>query len=265
MESLDAIVSRDLRMNMSTRNARSRMESIFIAYHGIISIHDVSWVNKENQKLAISHVLDAIRPIALKDRLGSDLSFSHYDKRKEFQAFIKHAIYVSECFQVRDNGPRNPRAPSNSGASAGSTNRSGNPTSGESTRRASELPLCLWLPHRARGLRHLLKHCGEFLPKEKLQLLAARTEQSKLDTPAQNTRSKSQSQERADKNSRPPTTGRIVSITNSPTCYFTLTGESSSHDCRGRLYDGSDESIMSPRTATEASKNASAYSATLNP
>ena len=164
MESLDAIVSRDLRMNMTTRNARARMESLFIAYHGILSRQGVSWVIKENQKLAVSHVLDAIRPIALKDRLSSDLSFSHHEKRKNFQAFMKHAIYVSECFQVCDNGPRKPRAPSNSGASVGSINRSGNPTSGDSNSRAPELPLCLWPPHRARGLRHLLQNCRECPP-----------------------------------------------------------------------------------------------------
>ena len=103
MESLDGIVSRDLRMNMSTRNARARMESLFIAYHGILSKHGVWWIVKEKQKLAVSHVLHAIRPIALKDRLGSDLSFAHHEKKKDFNAFMKHNIYVSECFQVCDN------------------------------------------------------------------------------------------------------------------------------------------------------------------
>ena len=33
-----------------------------------------------------------------------------------------------------------------------------------------------------------------------------------------------------------------------------MTGESSSHDCRGGSDGGSDESIMKPKTATEASK-----------
>ena len=77
VEDLDDVVDKELSMNMSNRNARSRMQSLFVDYHSLLDRHGLTWIIEENQKLAVAHVLSAIRPVTLRERLTSDLSFSH--------------------------------------------------------------------------------------------------------------------------------------------------------------------------------------------
>ena len=106
MTSLDEIVARELRMNMDNRNARSRMQQLFVQYHALLTTHGLTWIVTENQKLAVSHVLSAIKPVSLKERLEADLSFSHHDLKNDFKSFLSHAVKLSEPFQLVDAGRR---------------------------------------------------------------------------------------------------------------------------------------------------------------
>lgn len=55
-------------------------------------------------KTAVYHVLSAVRPVSLPNRLQSDLEFLHQELRKDFQQFMSHAVKLSEAFQLMDNG-----------------------------------------------------------------------------------------------------------------------------------------------------------------
>ena len=69
LASLDKIISNSLRMNMNDRDASSRMEGLFISYIMILRRNGLSWVPEKNQKVAVKHVLTAIRPYSLQKRI----------------------------------------------------------------------------------------------------------------------------------------------------------------------------------------------------
>lgn len=106
LEGLVELIEKKLRMNMDNKNAKSRMQGLFADYYSILSQQGVKWIIEENQKLAVTHVLSAIRPQSLKERLESDLSFSHHALRKDIKEFLKHAVKLSEAFQPVDSGPK---------------------------------------------------------------------------------------------------------------------------------------------------------------
>ena len=95
LETLDGIVSRELRTEMSDKNAKSRMQSLFVSYHAMLKRNGVAWILNSNQKVAVFHVLSAVRPKHLRNRLDADLKFSHSECRKDFKKFMTHAIRVS--------------------------------------------------------------------------------------------------------------------------------------------------------------------------
>ena len=102
LDSLDDIVESELAMSMTNMNARSRMQTLFVDYHSILTRQGIAWTIKYNQKLAITHVLSAVKPKSLRERLQAYLSFSRHDLRKNFQGFLSHAIKLSETFQIVD-------------------------------------------------------------------------------------------------------------------------------------------------------------------
>lgn len=64
---------------MTNTNTTSRTTILFIKYHSILTKQRLPRIITDNQKLAVAHVLSAIKTAALKDRLESDLAFSHHD------------------------------------------------------------------------------------------------------------------------------------------------------------------------------------------
>ena len=109
LSALDKMVEKHLSMNMSDPSATSRMQGLFISYTTLLRKSGLSWVLKENQKVAVQHVLSAINPTTLRTRLSEDLEFSQYNLRKDFRGFMNHAIKLAEAFQLLDSGRnRNP-------------------------------------------------------------------------------------------------------------------------------------------------------------
>lgn len=82
LDKLDSIVESDLRTNMKETSASTRMEDLFTSYHTILSRHALKWIISDNQKVAVQHFLLSIRPNSLRERLESDLSFSHHELKK---------------------------------------------------------------------------------------------------------------------------------------------------------------------------------------
>ena len=258
LSSLDEIVSRELRMNMSNRNARSRMQQLFVQYHTLLSTHGLIWIVTDNQKLAVGHVLSAVKPTALKERLESDLGFSQHQLKKDFKAFMAHAVKLSEAFQLVDSGRQRKRQQHANGQNS---TRQSSPSESNSNTTKSEVPLCLWPPHSSKGIRHLLKHCRDCPADEKKRLLQERSKKLAETGPHSNLRprqaqtsssSKTPAASSSETSQKHPTTGRVSSCVSSPSCDISLCDANSQIICKGRCDDGSDDTIISPRIATDA-------------
>ena len=78
------VVERDRRMDMSEKNARARIESLFVSYHALIRRNGMEWLLKNKQKVCMGQVLSAIQPKSPRERLESDLAFAHYECKKDF-------------------------------------------------------------------------------------------------------------------------------------------------------------------------------------
>ena len=98
LSTLDEVVERMLRMDMSDPGAKSRMESIFLSYYTILRQHGLLRVIKDAPKVAVQHVLSQIRPMSLQSRLKDDLALSQYDLQKDFKGFFAHAVRLAEAF-----------------------------------------------------------------------------------------------------------------------------------------------------------------------
>ena len=105
LETLDEIVDINLRMNMKDKNSKSRIESLFVSHHSPLRRKGLSWPIEANLKVAVYHVLSAMKPKVLHNRLSSDLQFSKHSLKKNFKDFMKHAVRVSVAFQLVDSGP----------------------------------------------------------------------------------------------------------------------------------------------------------------
>ena len=86
LKTIDEIVNRELRIKMADSNAKFRIRNLFVSDHTILSRNGLLWFFKDSQKVAVTHVLSAIRPATLKERLAGDLDFAHYGLEKTFKA-----------------------------------------------------------------------------------------------------------------------------------------------------------------------------------
>lgn len=220
---LDKIFEDSLRMDMTDNDARSRIEDLFVTYKSLLRRHGVSWVAKENEKVAVYHVLSAIRPVSLRCRLESDLELSHYSLRKDFKGFMAHAIKLSEAFQLVDIGP-----PTKSGKPSGKTrggegrgkNNDDDDKGGKEKCKESgkdggasankqKLPIFLYPPHKAKGLRHYLRDCKSCPESEKKALLDKYNEEKEK---AATGRKKTLSQTSGTESGSTKSVGRVATV-----------------------------------------------------
>lgn len=78
------------------------MQDLFTSYDTLLSQSRLRWLIKDKPKVAVQHVLSAICPQSLHDRLDSDLKFSKYKLLKNFYCFIAHGTRLAEAFQIVD-------------------------------------------------------------------------------------------------------------------------------------------------------------------
>lgn len=249
-DTLDKLVEEELRTDMKDKNARSRIETLFVSYRSLLRRHGVSWILKDNEKVAVSHVLSSIRPESLRVRLESDLALSHHDLRKDFKGFMAHAIKLSEAFQLVDNGA--PSQKNNQRKKKGKPEMEdedddGKRDKGKANKKA---PVCLWPAHKSKGYRHYLKDCTACPEDEKKDLLKALAEEKAASGPARGTRSQTKKDESAKVAGR---MGDPTSTSASLTVTFHDGDESLS--VTGRADDGSDESIVSAEAVERAVLN----------
>lgn len=94
---LDCVVRDSIRMDISDRSAKSRMESLFISY-------GLTWVIKDAPKIAALQFISQIRPVYLQSRRKDDLDLSQNNLKKDFKGFFAHAVKLSEAFLLVDDG-----------------------------------------------------------------------------------------------------------------------------------------------------------------
>ncbi len=229
LNSLNALVSKNLRTNMHDPSATSRMQSLFIQYHTLLRKHGVQWVLVDAQKVAVQHVLSAIQPKSLQDRLRSDLEFAHYHLRKDFKGFVAHAIKLAEVFQLVDDGKpkengnksksskskpgNNPKG----GGGSSSTGEGKEPTQRKATKGEKDdsakperkPPLCIMPRCRDKKKRHFFDDCPE--PKEEIEAMKKSLEKP----PSSNTRSKASSN-KSDTADTQPATKQVGAVLNHP-------------------------------------------------
>lgn len=61
-ETLEKLVSKELRTNMADANARSRTKNLFTIYYSHLRRRDLSWLLKGIQNSASYHALSAVPP-----------------------------------------------------------------------------------------------------------------------------------------------------------------------------------------------------------
>lgn len=269
LEKLDEIVSRELRTNMRNTNASARMQDLFASYHTILVRNGLKWILEDNQKVAVYHVLGAIRPNSLRERLESDLSFSQHELKKDFKGFLRHAIRLAEAFQIVDAGPSHKKnrkednaTPSNSKGRSGNTDNKESGKKQKSNKKTEDLPICLWPAHAERGIRHYLKDCRACPDDEKKRILLERAAEKAKDGPSKSTRAQNSTTHGTSGTASGsgtisrPTTGRLqhnkIAFTSTPSCPITISDGNVSVKGTGRCDDGSDETIASPQIAEKA-------------
>lgn len=152
---------------MSDRSERSRMENLFVDYIVLLRRSGLSWVTKETPKTAVYHVLSAIKPDIVKNRLKSDLDFAYNSLRKDFKGFMRHSIKVSEAFQLVDNGPKTKIDKSSSGKQASSSGRTIDSAQTQKEQKTKKdrkekfIPPCPYAVCKKKSAKHWIDDCPE--------------------------------------------------------------------------------------------------------
>ena len=60
------------------------------------------WIIEDSPKLAVGHILDALKPRPLQSRIRDDLEFAHTHFRKDFLSFMDHVIQRAEMYSDYD-------------------------------------------------------------------------------------------------------------------------------------------------------------------
>jgi hypothetical protein len=107
LDRLGEIVDQQLKVNMVDTDAGSRMQNLFVSYHTVVRRNSLAWLLTANQKVAFNHALSAVKPETLHTRLSSDLGFAHHNLKKDFKAFMAHAVCKCQLpINSSTSGPR---------------------------------------------------------------------------------------------------------------------------------------------------------------
>lgn len=213
-----------------------------------------------NQKVAVGNVLSAIRPKSLRERLESDLEFSHYQGKKDFKKFIKHSVELSDAFQLVDTGLKHGKKfeadRSGCGSRGGNSHdqptpsgkfgsKKSSPNSSKSQRRLSDCPDD---PCKQNGLKY---RTFSALAEAKLRDGPAKSTCSQRSVKASYTTKSSWVKDKP-----AGTSGRLATNNQTdpvgkdkPSCQVAVSDGQTSLHAFGRCDDGSDYSIASPRLA----------------
>jgi hypothetical protein len=174
---------------MSEKDTGQRIVMLFTDYSSLLRMHGLSWLIKEHPKVAVWHIVDALKPKALQARVRGDLEFAHVHL-KDFLLFMKHVLQTADKYGDYEDEEDNSSARGNNSPKQHGCERtsrsSGVPTtppnSGKTTvpkeadGSTKKLPDCL---NPACKETHFLKNCKSTSQERKDQLHAERAQARK--------------------------------------------------------------------------------------
>jgi len=258
---LSKVVESGLKMDMSVKSAQGRMKLLFVEYKSLLRAHGLKWVTDKTPKIAIKHVISAVKPAQLRTRLEQDIAFSHHDLRADFTGFMKHAIDLSSAFQRVDNGPLKSRKGDKDlpkskkdvadGSTVGSSSsKAGVKYDGHSKKAKKKPPTPCPLPKcHGKNRFHWMSDCTESTETEKAHYRAELATLKAQDGPSKSTRGQA-SKTVSRLKQEPDTTGRDDG--DQPSCRMTVQDTRASLGVIGRCEDGSDETLVSKEIAEKA-------------
>lgn len=198
---LTKMVESDLKMDMSVKSAKSRMKLLFMSYKSMLRTNGLKWVTEDTPKVAVKHVLMAIRPAQLRNRLENDIKFAKAKLKSDFKGFMKHAIELSDCFEKLDNGPPKARKTNKEGEKTAKDNGNSHQTDSSSSKARTKIdskskkqktlpPTPCPLPScRGKNRFHWMADCTESTDTQKEQYREELAAAKARDGPSKSTRS----------------------------------------------------------------------------
>jgi hypothetical protein len=83
---------------MTEKDPTQRIIMLFTDYSSFMRSHGLSWVINDHPDLAVSQIMESIKPKTLQKRLRDDLEFSYMDLKKSFRGFMNHVISRAQHF-----------------------------------------------------------------------------------------------------------------------------------------------------------------------
>jgi hypothetical protein len=93
-----SLVTKQLRISLTEKDPEQRVIMLFTDYTSLLRVNGLSWVIADRPDLAVSHILEAIKPKPLQRRLMDDLEFAHKPLKKNFRGFMTHVICRAQHF-----------------------------------------------------------------------------------------------------------------------------------------------------------------------
>ena len=261
---LTKLVESKLRMDMTVTSAHGRMKLLFMDYTSLLRTNGLKWVTTKSPKIAVRHVLSAIKPKQLKSRLEDDFRLSHANLKSDFPGFMKHAIELSVAFEKIDSGPpksrqsekdsEKPKKDNSSGSRTGSSSsKAGVKSDGKRDKKQPPGP-CPLPKCKGKNRLHWISDCTESTDAEKKKFREELAAQKASDGPSKSTRGQKAEAAAAAKSVGRLKDGKSNADGNNdnPSCRMTVQDIRTSLDIIGRCDDGSDETLASKEVAEKA-------------
>ncbi|CAN8072597.1 unnamed protein product [Agarophyton chilense] len=169
---LDKQVKKKLCMNMNNDSIESRMFNLFIDCYTILEKLDCEWVSTDAPRVAVKHILQAIRPVGLKDIIKSDLRRAHLNLKENFLGFRDHCVNLAKtCRYIETKkAPIGATSDSESDDEDGETD-----TPVEPKKKKRKVPPCphseCEKEHKGPKRNHYIKDCPKFKNNSDRQVL----------------------------------------------------------------------------------------------
>lgn len=91
-EALNAAVTQAVRINVHEPDPEMRVKALFMEYKTFLRIKKWDSLIEKNPKLAVSHICSLLKPVALKNKIESDLTLGKYELRKQWIPFYQYVL-----------------------------------------------------------------------------------------------------------------------------------------------------------------------------
>lgn len=166
-------IAKSLRVNMKIEDPEARIQMLVAEFSEKLINDGMPYFIDSEPKAAIRMLSNALYPLTLRAKVRQDLRNS-YSLQRNFVEFVVHASSIAEKLEIYEiakkalENEKRDRFPDNSGN--GSSNYRNEGKNSDTPRKA---PLCLWPPHKEKGIRCWINECKECPEPDKKKLLEA--------------------------------------------------------------------------------------------